>query len=351
MRKFDVARVRLAPLCAFALMLGCGGDDAMDSRTSATATLTGIGIDSGGDGDADGDTDDGDTTGSPGSSSTSGIKLDIGTDEGGNSADDGGGLEGCQKVDILFVIDNSGSMVEEQASLLASFSGFVSAIKAELANADSYHIGVVTTDAYENNAPGCNSLGALVTQTGGDSAAGMDCLPFSSGARYLDDTEPDLDAKFACIAQVGISGSGDEVQAQAAYQAVSPELNAPGACNEGFIRDDALLVVVIVSDEDDAGDCIPFFGCLGGSVGDPPDWFMQFEQYKNGIQENIVMLALIGTTAQNSCGADHCTRLIALTNWFFNGSIGDICAPSYETFFADAISVIDDACDNFTPPE
>jgi hypothetical protein len=212
-------------------------------------------------------------------------------------------------------------------------------------------VGVVTTDAYENNAPGCNTLGALVTQTGGDSASGQNCLPFSSGARYLDNTEPDLDAKFSCIAQVGISGSGDEIQAQSGYQAISPAMNAPGACNEGFIRDDALLVVVIITDEDDAADCVPFFGCLGGSEGGPPDWFQKFAQYKGGIQENIVMLALIGTTPDNACGADHCMNLIALTNWFFNGSIGDICAPSFETFFNDAISVIDDACTNFTPPE
>ena len=346
MPKVDVAIARLAPICVSALLLACGGDDVQPMSTNGEGLSSiSTGIDDNGDGDADAD-----TTGSP-ESSSGGIKLDIGSDSEGNSADDGVELEGCQKVDLLFVIDNSGSMVEEQASLLASFGGFVDGIQSELANADSYHIGVVTTDAYENNAPGCNTLGALVTQTGGDSAAGLDCLPFSSGARYLDHTEPDLDAKFSCIAQVGISGSGDEVQAEAGYHAVSPAMNAPGACNEGFIRDDALLVVVIISDEDDAGDCVPFFGCLGGSELNPPDWFAKFEQYKNGIQENIVMLALVGETAQNTCGADHCLRLIALTNWFFNGSVGDICAPSYETFFNAAISVIDDACDNFTPPE
>jgi hypothetical protein len=250
------------------------------------------------------------------------------------------------------VIDNSGSMSEEQTSLLASFSGFVDGIQAELGTADSYHVGVVTTDAYANNAPGCQSLGALVTQTGGDSAAGLDCLPFSTGKRYLDDTEPDLDAKFSCIAQVGVSGSGDEIQAQSAYTAVSPVMNGPGACNDGFIRDDALLVVVIISDEEDTPDCIPFFGCIGGgSEGNPPDWFQKFSDAKGGIQENIVMLALVGQSAQNACSADHAVRLIALTNWFFNGSVGDICAPDYSPFFTSAISVIEDACDNFMPPE
>jgi hypothetical protein len=129
-------------------------------------------------------------------------------------------------------------------------------------------------------------------------------------------------------------------------------MNAPGACNDGFIRDDALLVVVIITDEEDTPDCIPFFGCLGGgSEGNPPDWFQKFSDAKAGIQENIVMLALVGQSAQNACSADHSVRLIALTNWFFNGSVGDICAPDYSPFFTSAISVIEDACDNFMPPE
>jgi hypothetical protein len=349
-----------------ALLLACGGDDS-ESRTASDG-LSSIGIDSNGDGidssgdgidsngDGDGDSGDGidsNGDGDPGTTSSSGgIKLDIGDGTSAGTADDGGGGEGCQKVDILFVIDNSGSMVEEQASLLASFSGFVSGIQAQLGSADSYHLGVVTTDAYSNNAPGCQTLGALVTQTGGDSAAGLDCLPFSSGARYLDDTEPDLDAKFSCIAQVGISGSGDEIQAQSGYTAVSFAMNAPGACNDGFIRDDALLVVVIITDEEDTPDCVPFFGCLGGgSEGNPPDWFQKYSDAKGGIQENIVMLALVGQSDQNTCSADFGVRLIALTNWFFNGSVGDICAPDYSPFFNSAISVIEDACDNFTPPE
>jgi hypothetical protein len=359
-----LVRDRLAPLCVTSLLLACGSDDSELSRTGSGSSITlstslgsnGDGIDSSGDGidssDGDGDSDDNEGDGDPDTSSSGGIKLDIGDGSTAGTADDGGELEGCQKVDILFVIDNSGSMVEEQASLLASFSGFVDGIQAELATADSYHLGVVTTDAYANNAPGCQTLGALVTQTGGDSAAGLDCLPFSTGARYLDDTEPDLDAKFSCIAQVGVSGSGDEIQAQSGYTAVSPEMNAPGACNDGFIREDALLVVVIITDEEDTPDCIPFFGCLGGgSEGNPPDWFQKFSMAKGGIQENIVMLANVGQSPQNTCSADHGVRLIALTNWFFNGFVGDICAPDYSPFFTSAISVIEDACDNFTPPE
>ena len=332
------------------LATACGGGSDRDSSSSATSVGISLGsTNTLGDGDTtDAEGGDGDPSTTNGES---GPLLDIGADEGGNTAGDGGGGEGCEKVDLLFVIDNSGSMADEQASLIASFEGFVNGIQATLDSAESYHIGVVTTDAYDANASNCRTLGALVTQTGGEGASNQDCLPFSTGKRYLDDTEPNLQDKFACIAQVGISGSGDEIQAQSGYTAVTKIMNQQGACNEGFIRDDALLVVVIITDEDDAPDCVPFIGCLGGSAGDPPDWAAQFTQSKNGIQENIVLLALVGQSANNSCGADHCTRLIALSNWFINGSSGDICAPSYDGFFNEAISVIDTACDNFTPPE
>jgi hypothetical protein len=339
----------------------CGTDDGGRANSSGIATLGGEGSTSNNNGDttADGgdsndgndDNDDSDSNDDGSTSSSGGVKFDIG-DETGNSGDGDIPSGECQKVDLLFVIDNSGSMAGEQASLIASFDGFVAGIQATLDSADDYHIGVVTTDAYSNNAPGCTGIGALVTQTGGESSSGTNCMPFSSGARYIDQTEPDLASKFSCIAQVGISGSGSEKQATAGYTAISPALNAPGACNDGFIRDDALLVVVIISDEDDKNEeCIPFFGCLpaGGSAGNPSDWAALFTQYKGGIQQNIVMLALVGG-ANNSCGADNSTRLIALTNWFINGSVGDICAPSYASFFNDAISVIDDACDNFVPP-
>ena len=322
--------------------LACTDPQTEDSNTTGVYSLGTQGS---------GGTEDGEdpTTGS--SSSTTGPLLDLGGNETMGTTGDTGGGAGCQKVDLLFVIDNSGSMQDEQASLIASFEGFVNGIQAELDSADSYHIGVVTTDAYDDNAPGCQGLGHLVTQTGGEGSSATDCLPFTTGKRFLDNTEPNLQDKFACIAQVGISGSGDEVQAQAGYTAVTKSLSEPGACNDGFIREDALLVVVFITDEDDAPDCVPIIGCLGGSGGDPPDWAAQFTQSKNGIQDNIVMLALVGQSGNNSCGADHCTRLIALTNWFINGSSGDICAPSYEGFFTEAISVIDTACDNFTPPE
>ncbi len=116
----------------------------------------------------------GDTTGAP----TTGIQppfFDLGVPDSPKFD------MGCRKVDFLFVIDNSGSMSAQQAQLLASFNGFITAIQDSLdESVDSYHVGVITSDAYSSNAPGCNTLGALVSQT----QAGGDCTPFAAGGRY-----------------------------------------------------------------------------------------------------------------------------------------------------------------------
>ncbi len=67
-----------------------------------------------GDGDGDGDGD------AP-------PKFDVGA-----SGDLAPGGEGCENVDILFVIDNSGSMRDEQSHLIAAFDGFSEQIQTQL---------------------------------------------------------------------------------------------------------------------------------------------------------------------------------------------------------------------------
>src|SRR5262245_44705272 len=48
-------------------------------------------------------------------------------------------------VDILFVIDNSGSMAEEQATLARNFEQFIAVLERENVNAN-YRIAITTTD-------------------------------------------------------------------------------------------------------------------------------------------------------------------------------------------------------------
>jgi hypothetical protein len=244
----------------------------------------------------------------------------------------------CNVVDLLFVIDNSGSMLVEQQTLIASFDGFIAGIQDNLDEANDYHIGVVTTDAYSLNFAECQTLGALVTE----SADGV-CGPWTAG-RYISLAD-DLESAFTCAARVGDTGSTDEHQVEAALRAISPELGAPLACNEGFIRDDALLVLVIITDEDDEH----------GSSGEPDDWFAEIVARK-GVETNVVTLTLAGIVPPNECDPDvpfgdavPGYRIREFTQKFTYGRFGDVCADEYAPFFDTSLEIIHDACVNFTP--
>jgi hypothetical protein len=124
--------------------------------------------------------------------------------------------------DIVFIVDNSGSMTEEQANLANNFEYFI----AELAtsNAD-YQIGVITTD--------------------------------QNGFRGEVITPDTLNAveKFTDQAVAGTGGSGTERALQMLYNCVQ----TGGNCSEsaGFMRDDALFAGIIVSDEPDQSALTP----------------------------------------------------------------------------------------------
>jgi hypothetical protein len=254
------------------------------------------------------------------------------------------GLAECSLVDLLFVIDNSNSMIAEQANLIASFDGFIAGIQANLDEVNDYHLGVVTTDAYALNQPAdCRELGALVTS----SAAGS-CGPWAEG-RYISLAD-ELAPAFTCAADVGPDGDTNERQVAAALRAIGPDLAGPGGCNEGFIRDDALLVLVLITDEDDPGAAVSG----QGSPGDPNSWFAEVVERK-GVESNVVVLALAGRPPPNACnndvpfeGAQIAYRIADFVGKFSYGEMGDVCADDYTGFFTQALELLSEACNNFS---
>ncbi|HWB73917.1 MAG TPA: hypothetical protein VG755_03155 [Nannocystaceae bacterium] len=354
----------MARICAASFVVACG-DDTRGEGASASASVTASAGDSSSAADSNAQSEAESAPGSSGvddSSDGGGTKLDVGAMTG-VSADDGGTADECTNVDILFVIDDSSSMGDNQQSLVASFPGFVAGIQQNLELAESYHIGVVTSDDYGFNAPGCQGIGDLVWKTGGFDSSAAICGPFASGGNYLDQSEPDLAGKFACAAQVGSQGADDEKMARGMLNALRPDVNAPGsgACNEGFARDDSLLVIVLISDEDDVPEpymCDPDdpFGsnpCMTtGSTGTPDDWKAELAIYKDNLDTNVVVLALVGLQGDNPCGAVPASKLIGFANRFDDhGYTDDICAASYDEFFAAALPIIDQACEDYVPPE
>ncbi len=133
------------------------------------------------------------------------------------------------EVDILWVIDDSASMAEEQEVLADGFAAFGAQLET---SGTDFHIGVITTSFdYDQD----------------DRGVLMGDPPFLT---QLDDFQ----AEFALRAQVGVEGSDKEKGLEAAAFALHPVMTTDGGPNAGFVRPEAQLLVVVVSDEEDCSD-------------------------------------------------------------------------------------------------
>jgi hypothetical protein len=157
-------------------------------------------------------------------------------------------------VDILFVVDNSGSMREEQANLARNFPVFMQEL-ATLQGGD-FRIGVTNTDL-GGGAVTANAECAMFTP-GGDrglfcSMRGQDlcqtCGVDVSQGRFLRTVNPNFQGTlpnvFSCIAMYGTAGCSFEHSIGALRNALTlPE-------NGQFIRPEAYLAFVLITDEED----------------------------------------------------------------------------------------------------
>lgn len=327
------------------------------------------------DGETGGDGDDNDTEAGPGinlddTADDQGEEEDIGADE--SSSDDGGplGTLECERIDFLFVIDNSSSMADEQQHLVDAVPGFVSAMQTALPDVKDLRVGVVDTDSY----PGLGNPDPLDACTLGDECASCDytlgalltkpesaldsetTCDFSSGAAYMDGLSEGFAAEFECAAIVGTEGNPVEQQAGALVNAVSAEMNEGEACNESFVRDDALLVFLVISDEEDDVNSPP--APQGGSIGDPDLWYDAIVEAKGGIETNAVALGLIGGSprfgdctdlSQGLDGAEQTTRLQQFIGKFENNFTGSVCSEGYDAFFQQALEEVSEGCRFFIP--
>lgn len=299
-------------------------------------------------------------TDSTGETSEGGIKLDVLPDEDAlaeGSAE--GGDEGCQKVDFLFVIDNSNSMSDEQQLLIDSFPGFIAAIEDTLPAASDFHIGVTKTDVFgfdddpvpDPANPCAYQLGGLLTHAtpaGAKTATGLDC-EFESGANYMT-AGPLLADEFACVAAVGTKGNTGERQAEATLAA----LDEQNSCSAGFLRKDALTVVVVITDEDDDWSAPDV-----DLATDSQAWYQGVLAAEDGIAGNVVFVLISGGAPKwpdcgpldlmTMTGADDSPKLSAWAQLFTNNQLASVCSPGYADSLAAAIAVIETACSQFEP--
>jgi hypothetical protein len=297
---------------------------------------------------------------------------------------------GCEKVDFLFIVDNSSSMGDEQDHLTTSFPGFIAGIR-ETIRAKDYQLMVVDTDGVAptqmstctasgectcSDAPFCcaklceagnatcngetcaeiNNQHACELDFGVGmryGSSGDDCK-FATQNRYLLADQPGLEDAFACAAKRGVGGAREEKPMDAMRAALSPEMIAANACNAGFLRDDAILVVTLITDEEDDVDD-------NGSTDGPQEWFQALVAAKLGNAAAVVLIGFVGDTGLPGAlckplsGTDGAERSPRLHEFIANaGDLGlasSVCADDFAPAFAEAIAKIDKACDDFIPPK
>jgi hypothetical protein len=185
-----------------------------------------------------------------------------------------------RNVDILFVVEKSKSLVQQQVKLAAEIPRLVSALvtgylngKKELGQpASSVHLGLVTSDLGLPGVEGadfpdwaCFGEGDDgILQHKADPSLSSGCLEdYPPYLEHTGKTDPNITAAdFGCMLQVSPYGCPFKMPLEAALKALwsseKREVTFLGDTqghgdkeNAGFLRTDSLLAVVVVSDEDD----------------------------------------------------------------------------------------------------
>jgi hypothetical protein len=162
-----------------------------------------------------------------------------------------------RKLDLLFVIDNSGSMGEEQSSLTANFPLLLDRLQNLPGGLPDLHVGVISSNmgVGGNLITSCAGVGddgrlqhvaRIKGCTPPDAAFIADEIA-ADGTTRMPNYQGTMADTFTCIAKLGTGGCGFEQHLASLDRALDPT----NLANSGFLRPDAYLAVIILADEDD----------------------------------------------------------------------------------------------------
>jgi hypothetical protein len=203
------------------------------------------------------------------------------------------------QIDILWIVDNSNSMAAIQQGLGQSFESFINNLTT---TGVDYHIGVTTTDPSDN--------GMLHAGPG--------------GIEYIDRDTLNASDTFLENVAVGVSGSAIERAFESTALALgvgsgwSPG-DAPTPPNDGFLRPNASLFLVMVSDEDEKS-----FGPVG--------YYQRlFETYKSAGNDGLISVSAIVGDTEEGCYQDNGGSAVAGERYIelasgTNGLFTSICS-------------------------
>ncbi len=170
-------------------------------------------------------------------------------------------------LDILFLVDDSLSMAPIQTKLVQNFPVFINVLESLPAGLPNVHIAVTTSSmgagAFTSQVQGCTTpdLGNFVYQPRASTNPLCATAQITDGRHFIESMNNntqnnfsgDITDVFSCIAQVGQNGCGFEHQLAAVRAALGdPTMGqAAPSGNDGFLRDDAYLAIIWITNEDD----------------------------------------------------------------------------------------------------
>lgn len=198
-------------------------------------------------------------------------------------------LEFVDAVDLLFVIDDSESMAEEQSLLRAEIPRMIRALfdgdlegdgDLDFVPLGSLHVGIVTSDLGAGSVPAGEVVPSCDPGLGDDgimrnTSHGFDGCSPSYPRRVFElsadgGTPSAVASDIGCVADLGTQGCGFEQPLEATLKALSPASpqafvasfyvppsfhgGASGhgdGANAGFLRADSVLAIVVLSDDED----------------------------------------------------------------------------------------------------
>lgn len=167
---------------------------------------------------------------------------------------------GNHDLDVLFVIDDSPEMLAMQEKLQGQMATFFSLLESSPTGLPNLHVGVVSTDM---GAPGdaAGTDGCTASGDGGQLLAAPQATcatTLAPGSTFVSDVgdvanfTDQIGNVLQCMIGLGQAGCGFEQPLAALDRALGADgLGPPPAQNAGFLRADADLAIIILTNEDD----------------------------------------------------------------------------------------------------
>jgi hypothetical protein len=242
----------------------------------------------------------------------------------------------CSLVDLIIAVDGSGSMEEElEAMRDVVFPAFAERLPQISGGIDDFRVG--TLDA-------CPTPANFHAR-----GAGGECS-FEGGNVWIEGGSSSLQDEFRCVGDIyqdDIDCTGDNDDEQPASAAAAAlELEFGSTANRGFSRDNALLVVIAITDEDEQPT---------SSAESAQEVHDRLVAAKGGNPNRIVFLGIAGgSDCSGAYGdADEAEKMKAITDLFAangRGVFWDLCDGQLEDGLDLAFAVIESACNDLPPP-